>query len=442
MSKRYIACVILLLFLSGCSTKNEINSPNTNDLKTYYPITGVEPEISAWIPNSDYVFYFTRATLPALYIALNMFTHTKESFLYLERQATYDSSYLPAHVQMLALGASYEDAVQIFKNKVKELQASHPNATYTFFVDDIRAELIVSLFFENGVSKDNVLLRLLSDGTQTYMTFKKSYGAADSDIAWNSDIEAISNVYQQYKKIGGGGEYLSDSWCYSFPVIPFVSQDAVLVLQWPELLSTKSLSLFENLSIQQNKNFWKLNPYKLYSALPATEQKLLKNMLKLTQTYPELGGKTIEEALTGTGKSNIIITGKNPYGDKTDQYTTLVKKYYGSGYAYFFKAHPAWHESPPDVITLPGVLPMEAILWFYSDKISVIGGYASSLYMTTSTDLKKFFFYNKANDMYLPLPEMYERGLLGKDVIFLNDLKFLGILNKVMEKFDKKDKGR
>lgn len=202
------------------------------------------------------------------------------------------------------------------------------------------------------------------------------------------------------------------------------------------------MSLFENLSVQQNKNFWKLNPYKLYLALPATEQKSLKNMLKLTQTYPELGGKTIEEALTGTGKSNIIITGKNPYGDKTDRYAALVKKYYGSGYAYFFKAHPAWHESPPDVITLPGVLPMEAILWFYSDKISVIGGYASSLYMTTSTDLKKFFFYNKANDMYLPLPEMYERGLLGKDVIFLNDLKFLGILNKVMEKFDKKDKGR
>lgn len=194
-------------------------------------------------------------------------------------------------------------------------------------------------------------------------------------------------------------------------------------MQWPELLGTKSLSLFKNLSVQHNKNIWKLNPYKLYTALPSTEQNSLKNMLKLTQTYPELGGKTIEEALADTGRSNVIITGKNPYGDKTDQYVALVKKYYGPTYAYFFKPHPAWHQSPLDVITLPGVLPMEAILWFYSDKISVIGGYASSLYMTASTNLKKFFFYNDANEMYAPLPEMYERGLLGENVIFLNNLQ-------------------
>lgn len=204
MSKCYIAYGVLLLFLSGCSTKNEVNNPNISDMKTYYPITGIEPEISAWVPNSDYVFYFTRATLPALYIALNMFSHTKESFLYLERQAAYDNTYLPAHVQMLALGSSYEEAIQIFKNKVAQIQASHPDATYTFFVDDIRAELVVSLFFENGVSEDNVFLRLLSDGTQTYVTFKKSYGAANGETVWNRDLEAISNIYQQYKKIGRG----------------------------------------------------------------------------------------------------------------------------------------------------------------------------------------------------------------------------------------------
>lgn len=76
---------------------------------------------------------------------------------------------------------------EIFKQKILEINASNPNATFGFLTDDIRARLGHDFFVRLGISPSRVEVILLSDGTGTYNEFYKAFGdATKGKDAWNN----------------------------------------------------------------------------------------------------------------------------------------------------------------------------------------------------------------------------------------------------------------
>lgn len=67
MKKYYILLVLMLMV--GCSTIPSTSSGSVG--------LGTTPEFSDLVPTSDYVIYSDCATLPTLYMGINMMTHNK-----------------------------------------------------------------------------------------------------------------------------------------------------------------------------------------------------------------------------------------------------------------------------------------------------------------------------------------------------------------------------
>ena len=82
---------------------------------------------------------------------------------------------------------------------------------------------------------------------------------------------------------------------------------------------------------------------------------------------------------------------------------------YGSDYDIFFKPHPADSSSAgyPDrfegLTLLPGQMPFEIFVWALLDKIDMIGGYPSTVFLTVPVDKVRFIFAADAASLVRPL---------------------------------------
>lgn len=119
-SRVFISLFLMLSFIFSCSKDVSQDTGTSFDNLSF--------DFNNLTPTSDYVFYYDLATLPSLYIAINMFTHDKETYLYQARE-TIDPAKVPSYVAVL-------DSPDDMKNKIAELHEKNPNATYTFYVLD------------------------------------------------------------------------------------------------------------------------------------------------------------------------------------------------------------------------------------------------------------------------------------------------------------------
>ena len=116
--------------------------------------------------------------------------------------------------------------------------------------------------------------------------------------------------------------------------------------------------------------------------------------------------------------STLMGTLESTYGEVFRKLMLKVKANYGNRYNIFFKPHP--NQMPTgeylsyitDMLgfqVLPATLPMESLLWVYPEL--KIGGYSSSLYMSTATGQTLFFLNTEdQNGLSVPLPILYNQG--------------------------------
>ncbi|MGL5254813.1 MAG: hypothetical protein ACRC9L_07475 [Brevinema sp.] len=404
----------LLLFftvLTGCSV-----APDNVAIKF-----GSSPSIESLTPTSDYVIYSDEATLPTLYNALSFLSHNKPSLIWVGRAGTLDTSRFPSHVTSVASN-------DVLRERIAQINKSNPNATFTFFMNDLRVAKIQRLFYSQGISSNRVRSVMLSDGTATYKNFSTSFKGAGSFSRWNYSKE----IFRQ--RIAESDPLDNDTFLDSnyFLVAPDANRTIEFWIQWPELMRSQDESLCQHLEATTAK-YYKVTPFNYFQSLSSDKRAQFEQLVGLDKKWASgegdstLNDQTIAEALNASPKPNILIVGTNPYGAKTDEYIAKIKALYGNNYDYFFKGHPSdtTHPSDTSIVVLPFRLPMEAIMWVYGDNIAVLGGYESSLFMSASQQVKKFFFPQSktgealtGNSLLEPLDAMYQQGLLG-DVTFI-----------------------
>ncbi|MGL5253595.1 MAG: hypothetical protein ACRC9L_01005 [Brevinema sp.] len=403
--KRY-----LLIILSALATCSVVPNPVAISF-------GVSPTIEALLPISDYAIYTDEATLPTLYSSLTFLSHDKPSYFYSARAGAINTTRVPPHVKVLSSDAELKD-------KIAELNATNPNSTFTFYMNDLRLAKLQMFFYSQGISADRVRAIMLSDGTATYAGFTDNYLSQDAFSKWNQAKRRVLDTLSRPTALSDKDEFIPDG---TFLTGPDVSSNIEFWMQWPELLSTSSDELRRHLETTTGK-YYKVQPSEYYDLLPSAKQEDFQKLVGLDKSWAKgegngtLNNQTILEALNDSPNPNIIIVGTNPFGNQTDKYIAQVKNKYGDKFDYFFKAHPADSTNPADttITVFPNRLPMEAILFAYSDNIAVLGGYESSLFMSAPTKIEKFFFPKRngtvtsPENLLSPLNGMYQKGILGK----------------------------
>ncbi len=411
LSRVFISLCLMLSFVYSCSSSDS-GSQKTAAKKDIF--TGANFDLLT--PTSDYVFYYDLATMPSLYIAISMLTHDKESYVYQGRE-TINPSKVPSHVNML-------DNNEAMQEKIKELHAANPDATYTFYVLDYQFARVATFFYSAGISRDNVDVVLLNDGTETYVHWHTLFNVDTGLDTYNEYKDTVEELFSELYANPDVDPWDFYFGCYHVAVLD--NDNFYFWTQWPQLLTTGNMDKDLKKIVDNNiHRYFQVNPQEYYHYLSEENQNKFLELLGLDkkwssadETNGDLENQTIGEALAASDKPNIIITGTRTLDQ---QYIEDTIAYFGDEYDYFFKAHPKYPTFPESelVTMLPYALPMEAILWAFGDDVAAIGGYQSSLYMNAPLESKKFFYgIDNGEDMVEPLNLMYQEGLLGDDVKF------------------------
>lgn len=393
MKNKIILPIALLLLLSSCGeepgNKNVIN------------------------------IYATNGTLPTLYAGLNMVKDTNPSYIYFERTGTLNMDKFPDHVIGKKTGQDYKN-LEYLEDIVKEEYKKDKDTIFHLFCDDLRIQYEIEFFVRNNISNYDVTL--LSDGTGTYTySFKDEYYKGENgEINFKNEEAFYNKVFEKAKE----GEDVSSILNPNKVGNPMKLAQCALAaskkenikyyLQYPETIKGSSSSSYVN-NEYEKANLIKKMPYDMYNALNAEQRKDFLELVNFDKEY-------FDDIFNKNPKKDMIITGTSVSGSGNfEGYINRIIETYGDEYEYFYKPHPAHMPSPDSIInsnfleqkgitTLPGRLPMEVLMWVYSD--TKIGGYNSSLYMSSKPENVLFFLgIENSSELVAPLDTLANKNM-------------------------------
>ena len=120
-------------------------------------------------PSDEYNIYMHFGTLPTLYAAAHVFSHTTPSYIYFSRKNTFDMDKMPAHVQLFARNeANNNNIIGAAKDLIRDINKEYPKAVFHFYVDDFRLMAAYYALLTNGIPESRFDITIFSDGGGTY----------------------------------------------------------------------------------------------------------------------------------------------------------------------------------------------------------------------------------------------------------------------------------
>jgi hypothetical protein len=364
----------------------------------------------------QYNVFATFGTLPTLYAGLIAFLDTEiETYMLYTRANTFDADKLKETNPHMKDVFSASRQIE-FRAKIKELYDADNSAFFNLYCDDLRVQLEITLFLEQGIPEANYSVTLITDGVGSYGPLVFPYGDSDS----YGSFLANKAIYDGHfiSAANTGTSTLSkdlDAIQMSTNAIYVAQRHNVrLWMQFPELLTSEDPQINEQINLS---NIEKVTPTMLFSRLSATRRSQFAIAANVT---PEFYGPLFNQG----AKKDLVITGTSLSGEGGNFENVLDRlvELYGDEYNLFFKAHPAWPpETPPlglegraeflesrGVTILPSMTPMEVLMWFYPHLY--VGGYNSSLYMNVGKYQTLFFIAADAAALGFPMLDLYDIG--------------------------------
>lgn len=382
--------------------------------------------------SNNYYIYYNLATLPTLNSMLHYLSHENPSYVYYERTATYDNKNAPRHVTFLE--GNRTEGLNAVKALIADLEEqTNKEAYYNFYTEDLRVLAGYYLFLTNNVPESRFNITLQSDGTGTYNNcFTNHYlqpnGAAnfegnkakfetvleffkDKDV---ENYESFMEALEPNPALTTFEARILANNSAKFAILAAQRSNVKHLVQFPEYFLIKS-DMPEIMREILKSSLTKAQPYDLFNTLSKAKCDLFFDMI-FNNENNLIDGKPctrelVDGYLSGKDKPILIITGTSVYHDTV--YDEIVSDY--GNYAIFFKPHPTY---PPintiwtaggagktyqdyftehGITVLPAQLPMEAIMWAYPEAF--LGGYNSSLYMSTINPDSVLFFINEQADI-------------------------------------------
>lgn len=440
---------------------------------------------SAIVPTTTNVIYLTFGTLPTLYAGIHMFLHTKPTFMWFLRENTINLTALPTHVKMIGEpGRNNFDNIYFVKDEVSKILETDADASFTLYTDDMQsARIFLTLLVSTGVKENNYQVRILSDGTGTYNYYRMFFNTSVGFDIFNNTISYLYNLYAKVLKTKDVEVIPDDNYAFAdlynnmFALASFPFSE--LWLAYPDLLSSKDNRMTFARSVI---NVREVTPFFLFSCLSKANVSKFLNLFNFDKDYFDaiLNNKKSDNQLLNAISTPVFVKETNPSASSTPQFIDKNKKpssfspistevketvanntednsvlapkkkliltmpypipvYFGSvlkkiingyseNYDIYLKPHPDDELSDAQVKKFKemGVvdvfgnrIPMEIILFLYPSVH--IGGFQSSLYMSTKPEQILFFITYTGNALGLPEPlsSLYKQGIFSNVKFFM-----------------------
>lgn len=378
-----------------------------------FPFTISQSAPATGFDAPDYYFYINFGTMPALYSGLHLLSHDKPAYVFYERSGTYDRQAFPQRAQVFGSddpdqNASRPNLVRMrdfMKERIRAINAEDPTAVFGLYVDDIRCRLGYDWFVAQGIDSARVKVTMLSDGTATYQNFYDYFGReATARSNWDryaAEVEALDWDH--------AGRYpetrtLPEFECYTWPYYLATRPGYRLMMQDKSLLETASEEVAAQ--VRDRMEVESVRPYEMLAALPAAAQ----------QQFYRMAGFDYDRfaaMFDATGRKNLVVIGTShdtAAGERRQaDYVRRIAERCGSDYALFFKPHPADRSAAdyetrfPGLKLLPGQMPFEIFVWSLLDRIDLIGGYSSTVFLTVPVEKVGFVFASGPDELVRPL---------------------------------------
>ena len=367
---------------------------------------------------SVYDFSLTLGTLPTLYAGLQSFSSDNEFYMWYSRKATFDIDKMSNYVNMMVPEKGYgKEMIDAVTAEILNIYSTNPDAKFNLFVDDLRVHLYLQLFIANHIPESNVNVYLMSDGTGSYTIFHNYFN--DSHYNWKYFGDLYEETVNRVKVEGQDAiPYHDDMNMHQTMYYASQKENVQYWLQFPELLKSNDPQITEEM---KKMNTVKRLPYEMYSNLSEEKKAAFLDAVGVDKAY-------FDGLFYSSDKPNLIISGTSLGGERNsfEQVVKQIVADFGDTYKLFFKPHPAWDPKTNGelkalkrqefleglgITILPAQLPMEALLWAYPDV--KIGGYSSTLYMSTDREQTIFFIADSKESLVAPLPELYDMGHFG-----------------------------
>ena len=387
--------------------------------RTYPFVITQSAHVTADFDDADHYFYITFGTLPTLYAGLHVLSHDKPSYVFFQRSQTFRPEEYPAHAEVTiaadpSANATDEDMERMrtaMKQQILKINAEDPTAVFGLYVDDLRCGIGYDWFVAQGIDSTRVKVSMLSDGTGTYNNFYNYFGdPAMAEQNWENYAAQVEALDWQH-----GGRFpetrMPDGFdFYEWPYYPATRPNYRLVLQDDDLLEATSPFMTERLQQMRTES---KQPYELLASLPAEAR----------QRFFRMAGfdyDAFAALFDASPKKNLVIIGTSHTSEESEaQQAAYVERIigdYGTAYDIFFKPHPAdssssnYEERFEGLTLLPGQMPFEIFVWSLLDKVDLIGGYSSTVFLTVPVEKTGFIFAANAESLPRPLNVLFRNA--------------------------------
>lgn len=391
---------------------------------------------------NTYKIYVISETLQTLLANLNISDEiNQKGFVWTARTSTVNIEKIKKNIPNLKIsqhnGELKSDefknlVIPEIKEYIKTILTENSNAYFELYMEEDKFYLDLELFGKIGLNDSRYNVTMYTNGTLGYtreyeMTKKDKYEKFNkekeeyvkivSEIKNNTmETNDIPGSYLKAKAYLGEVEIENElfvsqlNFDYMY-ISTLVRNNIKLLLQYPEMV------IFEDEKVSaemKNANIEKIVIQDEFNKLEDKEKKIFFDNIDLNKEELD------KNYFSDENKEYLIITGTTPfYGEygsrlKFENVIKQVVKDYSDKYVILYKPHP--RELPNKqqekflndlgIKVLPGKLPMEAICFVYPNL--KLGGFDSSLYMSTDEGKTLFFFAKDKTELWSPLDVLYD----------------------------------
>lgn len=320
---------------------------------------------------------------------------TVPSIVMLDRPSAYNWSSLPSGMYALPYLTRDENATtssyRAFADYVAVLHKINPKAKFNLYINDITCALIHRIIYANKIPEGQFSVRLLSDGSATYVFTNEAFDLKNPDSkqanlieAWNAakrkeyETGQVSNDYADYH----------DHWDSMYAVLS-VEPGTQWWMTRTNLFTSGDDNAFAN-KIASDPNVKKMNVSNMLNSLQSRGDETVQAFKALYNFNDGYFDKAAQQ-----GKKVMMLLGTYVNNEHNfDDYANLTEAIYGDDYLYYYKGHPntptGLYPQKQEQLDRLGITDVDSsvaaeLILFFNPDIG-LSGYGSSTYNSASAE--------------------------------------------------------
>lgn len=314
---------------------------------------------------------------------------TIPSIVMLDRPGAYNWNSLPSGMYGLPYLTHEENAsnssYQAFADYVAALYKINPKAKFNLYINDITCSLIHRMIYANKIPTGQYSIRLLSDGSATYVFTNEAFDVKDPDskqaeliALWN----AAKNKEYETGEVSMSYSDYHDHWDSMYAVLS-IEPGTQWWMTRTNLFTSGDDNAFAN-KIASDPNVKKMNVSSMLTSLQNRGEdtvQAFKALYNFNDGY--------FDAATQQGKKVMMLLGTYvTYEQNFDDYANLTEVIYGDDYLYYYKGHPntptGMYPQKQEQLDRLGITDVDSsvaaeLILFFNPEIG-LSGYGSSTY--------------------------------------------------------------